>query len=270
MIHPTAIIHPDARIHSSVSIGAYAVIEGPATIGEGCAISAHAIITGDVTMGKNNTVGHGTVIGGEPQDLAFKPEVHSRVVIGDGNRFREHVTIHRGTSEGSETVVGDDCYLMAGAHLAHNVRLGNHVILANNVLVGGHVHFADRVFVGGGAVFHQHIRIGTHVICQGLSGFSKDIPPYTIGAEINFIAGLNVIGLRRGGFSAAQRAEIKAAFELLYRSGLNVSQALAASEEKEWTDVGRQFWTFVAAAKKKGVCALMSKGGPAGSDAGAE
>jgi UDP-N-acetylglucosamine acyltransferase len=267
MIHPTAIIHPDARLHPSVSVGAYAVIEAPAVIGEGCVISAHAVIAGDVEMGKNNTVGHGAVIGGEPQDLAFKPEVRSRVVIGDSNRFREHVTIHRGTNEASETIVGNNCYLMAGAHLAHNVRLGNNVILANNVLVGGHVHFADHVFVGGGAVFHQFIRIGNNVICQGMSGFSKDIPPYTIGAEINYVAGLNVIGLRRGGFDSAQRAEIKSAFDLLYRSGMNVSQALAASEQKTWTDVGKNFWSFVAAAKKKGICPLMTKGGD---DAGSE
>jgi UDP-N-acetylglucosamine acyltransferase len=270
MIHPTAIIHPDARIHPSVSIGAYAVIEGPAVIGEGCVISAHAVITGDVGMGKNNTIGHGAIIGGEPQDLSFKAEVCSRVVIGDGNRIREHVTIHRGTSEGSETRVGDNCFLMAGAHLAHNVRLGHHVILANNVLVAGHVHFGDRVFVGGGSVFHQFIRIGSHVICQGMSGFSKDIPPYTIGAEINCVAGLNVVGLRRGGFDVAQRAEIKAAFDLLYRSGRNVSQALAAAEAQQWSDVGRLFWAFVAAAKKKGICALMNADGRGARDAGAE
>jgi UDP-N-acetylglucosamine acyltransferase len=155
---------------------------------------------------------------------------------------------------------------MAGAHLGHNVRLGHHVILANNVLVAGHVHFGDRVFVGGGAVFHQHIRVGSHVICQGMSGFSKDIPPYTIGAEINYVAGLNVVGLRRGGFDVAQRAEIKAAIELLYRSGRNVSQALAAAEEQTWSDVGRLFWSFVAAAKKKGICALLSAGKRGGDD----
>lgn len=236
-----------------MTVGPHAVIEGAAVIGEGCTIAAHAIICAHVVMGARNAVGHGAVIGGDPQDFAFKPEVNSRVVIGNGNRFREYVTIHRGTTEDSETVVGDECFLMVGAHLAHNVRLGNHVVLANNVLVGGHVEIADRVFVGGGSMFHQHIRVGSFVICQGRSGFSKDIPPFVIAAEVNGVAGLNVIGLRRGGFDAGQRAEIKRAFDLLYRSGWNKSQAVAEALGQTWS-VAQPFWEFVSAAKKKGLC----------------
>ena len=258
VLHPTAIIHPQAQLHPSVSVGPYAVIEGAAVIGEACTISAHAIIGGHVVMGKNNTIGHGAIIGGEPQDFAFKPEVKSRVVIGDGNRIREYVTIHRGTTEGSETVVGDGCFLMAGAHLAHNVRLGNHVILANNVLLAGHVHVGQRVFIGGGSVFHQFVRVGDYAICQGLSGFGKDVPPYVLAANINGVAGLNVVGLRRNGFTAPQRAEIKRAFDLLYRSGKNTTQALTASLEEEWTNVGRTFWDFIAGAKKRGLCDLLA------------
>ena len=252
-IHPTAVIHPNAILGDGVTVGPFAVIEEGARIGDRCVIHAHAILCGSVMLGKDNVIGHGAVIGGEPQDLAFKPQVSSRVVIGDGNRFREHVTIHRGTTEGSETVVGHGCYLMAGAHLAHNVRLGDGVIIANNALLGGYVQVADRVFLGGGSVFHQHIRIGRLAICQGASAFSKDIPPFVIGAEINGLAGLNVIGLRRAGFDAATRAEIKRAFDLLYRSGKNVSQATAAASAMEWTETGREFWAFVASAKKKGL-----------------
>ena len=260
LIHPTAVIHPEAQLHPTVSVGPFAVIEGPAVIGEGCTIAAHAIIGGHVTMGARNSIGYGAIVGGDPQDFAFDPSVVSRVVIGDGNRIREYATIHRGTAPGSETVVGNNCFLMVGAHLAHNVRLGDNVVLANNVLVGGHVQIGDRVFVGGGTVFHQHIRVGNNAICQGLSGFSKDIPPFLVGAGVNAVAGLNIIGLRRSGIDAAQRAEIKRAFNLLYRSDMNTSQAVAAAKEQQWT-VAQAFWEFVEAAKKKGICPLESGGG---------
>ena len=261
-IHPTAIIHPEAKLHPTVKVGAYAVIEGPAVIGEDCVISPHAILTSEVVMGPRNVIGHGALIGGDPQDLAFKTEVKSRVVIGEDNRIREYATIHRGTAEGSETVVGNHCYLMAGAHLAHNVRIGNHVILANNVLVAGYVTIEDHVFVGGGSVFHQFIRVGAYAICQGLSGYGKDLPPYVIGARVNGVAGLNVIGLRRNGFNAEQRAEAKRAFDLLYRSGHNTKQAIEAAALENWTEVGERFWEFARTAKKKGLCDwLGSRGG---------
>lgn len=254
MIHPTAIIHPDAQLGESVTVGPYAVIEGAAQIGDGCIIQAHAIIGAHVLMGRENVVGHGAVIGGDPQDFAFQPAVRSEVRIGERNRIREHCTIHRGTSEGSATVLGDDCFLMAGAHVGHNAQVGSGVILANNVLLGGHVEIADRVFVGGGSVFHQHTRVGRLAICQGLSGFSKFIPPFVTAAQVNGVAGLNVVGMRRAGFTAEQRREIKAAFDLLYREGMNVSQALAAAGERTWGAEARELWEFVASAKKKGVC----------------
>ena len=257
-LHPTAVIHPAAELGPRVTVGPYAVIEGAARIGEGCIIQAHAIVTGHVRMGRENVIGYGAVIGGDPQDFAFQAETKSEVVIGDGNRIREHCTIHRGTSEGSATVVGDGCFLMAGAHLGHNARLGHRVVLANNALLGGHVQMEDGVFVGGGAVFHQHVRVGRLAICQGNSGFGKDLPPFCIGAEVNGVAGLNVIGMRRAGFSVETRAEIKEAFALLYRRGFNVAQALAAARGREWGAEARAFWDFAGAAKKKGLCDLLS------------
>lgn len=257
MIHPTAIIHPDAQLGTDVTVGPYAIIEGAARIGDRCVIQAHAVIGAHVTMGEDNVIGYGAIIGGEPQDFAFRPEIRSEVRIGKANKIREYATIHRGTAEGTATVVGDQCFLMAGAHLAHNVALGDHVILANNALLGGYVQVGDRVFIGGGCVFHQHIRIGRLAICQGGSAFSKDIPPFVIAAGANAAAGLNVVGLRRAGLSPAQRAEIKEAFGLLYRSGLNVSQSLAAARDRVWAEEGRAFWDFVAAAKKKGLVAFL-------------
>src|SRR5262249_5810203 len=125
MIHPTAIIHPSARLGENVTIGAYAVIDGPAEIGDGCELRPHAIVTGRVAMGRENVVGSGTVLGGYPQDLSFKPEIASEVRIGDRNKFFEHCTVHRGAKDGTATTVGDDCFLMAGSHLGHNVTLGN-------------------------------------------------------------------------------------------------------------------------------------------------
>ncbi len=258
MIHPTAVIHRDARIGAGVRVGPFAVIEGAAEIGDGCEIQAHAVIGARVILGKENVIGYGAIVGGDPQDFSFKPEVHSEVRIGDGNKIREYCTIHRGTTDGSATVIGNVCFLMVGAHLAHNVRLGDSVIIANNALLGGHVVVEDRVFIGGGCVFHQHIRIGRLAICQGLSAFSKDVPPFTVGAERNGVAGLNIVGLRRAGLDSAARAEIKAAFSLLYRSKLNLTQALAAARERPWGLEATAFFDFVTAAKKRGICDLLA------------
>jgi UDP-N-acetylglucosamine acyltransferase len=258
MIHPTAVVHPAAELGANVSIGPGVVIEGPAQIGDDCVIHAHAIITGHVRMGKENVIGHGALIGGDPQDFAFRSEVQSDVRIGDGNKIREYCTIHRGTSNDSSTIIGNHCFLMGGAHLAHNVRLGDRVILANNALLGGHVIVEDRVFVGGGCVFHQHMRIGQLAICQGASAFSKDIPPFTIAAERNGVAGLNVIGMRRAEMTPVERVEVKEAFKLLYRSGHNVRQALTAASELTWGPHGQSFWDFVFSSGKRGVCDLIS------------
>jgi UDP-N-acetylglucosamine acyltransferase len=256
-IHPSAIVHREAVLGEGVEIGPFVVIEGPARIGDGCIIEAHAIIGGHVLMGRENIIGYGAIVGGDPQDFAFKREIHSGVRIGDRNRIREYATIHRGTTEGSATVIGNDCYLMAGAHLAHNVRLGDSVVIANNALLGGYVEVGDRVFMGGGSVFHQHTRVGRLVITQGLSGFSKYIPPFTVGAEVNTVAGLNVVGLRRAGFSAEKRQEIKHIFQLFYTSGRNVTQAIAAAAEHPWGEEAREFLDFVVSAKKRGICGFI-------------
>jgi UDP-N-acetylglucosamine acyltransferase len=257
-IHPTAIIHPDAQLGSGVSVGPYALIEGPAVIGQDCIIEAHAVISGHVILGNGNQIGHGAIVGGAPQDSAFHPDTRSFVRIGNNNKIREHCTLHRGTQEGSSTVVGDDCFLMAGAHLAHNVELGNRVVLANNVLLGGHVIVADRVFVGGGCVFHQHVKVGLLAICQGASAFSKNVPPFCIGAERNGVAGLNVVGMRRAGLDSATRSEIKAAFTVLYRRGLNLQQALEAASQSAWGPEATTFFEFASQSKKRGLCDLLA------------
>lgn len=235
-IHPTAIVDPTAKI------------------GARSTIASHAVLEGDVTLGENNFIGHSAIIGTPPQDLSFSPTTKSGVVIGANNVIRELCTIHRGTDEGSTTRIGDNNFLMAGAHVGHNCEIGHNVVIANNCLLGGHVRVGDGAFLGGGCVFHQNIRIGRLAITQGLSAFSMDIPPFVIAAERNQIFGLNVVGMRRAGFSATQRDEIKAAFKLIYASGLNVSEALAKSAETKRGDFAEEFFEFVRQAKKRGIC----------------
>lgn len=261
-IHPTAVIDPAATLGAGVRVGPYVVVEGPAHIGDGCVLEAHATLTGRVRLGAGVRVGHGTVVGGFPQDHAFDPATDSGVEVGAGTILREHCTIHRGTQAGTVTRLGAGGMLMAGAHLGHNAQVGDRVILANHVLLGGYVEIGDGVFVGGGSVFHQLVRVGRGAMIQGLSAFSKDVPPFALGAERNLVFGLNVVGLRRGGFSAETRAEIKAAFKLLYASGRNVGQALEAARERAWGAEAGEFFAFVAAAKRKGVCAFRGSGEP--------
>ena len=258
MIHVTAIVGSGAKIGRNVEIGPHSIIGDAVSIGDDSTIGAHVVIEGEVVIGPHNRIAHGTVIGGEPQDLTFSPTTRSRVEIGAKNVIREHCTIHRGTAESSATKMGEENFLMAGAHVGHNCEIGNKVIIANNCLLGGYVSVADGAFLGGGCVFHQFMRIGRLAITQGASAFSKDIPPFLIAAERNYVFGLNAVGLRRAGFSSAQRDEIKCAFKLIYLSGLNTRQALEKSKEMEWTDLGREFFQFVGdAIGKRGICPLM-------------
>jgi UDP-N-acetylglucosamine acyltransferase len=255
-IHSTAIVDSTAKIGNDVTIGPYAVISANVVIGEKSTIESHVAIDAGVTIGAGNFVGHGAIIGTAPQDLSFSPDRKTRVAIGNDNVIREHCTIHRGSADGTTTKIGDKNFLMASAHVGHNCEIGNNVIIANNCLLGGHVRVGDAAFLGGGCVFHQNMSIGRLAIAQGASAFSKDIPPFVIAAERNYIFGLNVIGLRRAGFSVEERDEIKAAFKLIYGSDLNISQALEKAGNMKFGGAAREFLDFVANAKKRGVCPL--------------
>jgi len=254
-IHPTAIVEASAQIAADVSIGPYAVVGAHAKIGARTAIASHAVIEAGVVIGTDNVIDHAAVIGTAPQDLSFSAERRTWVEIGNENVIREHCTIHRGSADGSVTRIGSKNFLMVGAHVGHNCEIGNSVIIANNCLLGGHVRVADNAFLGGGCVFHQNISIGRLAITQGASAFSKDIPPFVIAAERNYVFGLNVIGLRRAGFTGKDRDEVKAAFKLVYTSGLNISQALEQAKSMNLGAVGQEFLEFVANAKKRGICA---------------
>jgi UDP-N-acetylglucosamine acyltransferase len=259
-IHPTAILDPHARIGADVEIGPFSTIGPEVMIGDNTIVQSHVVIEGEVTIGTGNFIGHGAVIGAPPQDVSFSPERKARVEIGNENVIREYCTIHRGSADGSATKIGDKNFLMTGAHLGHNCMIGNSVIIANNCLLGGYVRVDNGAFLGGGGVFHQQMRIGRLALTQGASGFGKDIPPFVIAAEINYVFGLNMVGLRRAGFSARDRDEIKAAFKLLYNSGLNISQALEKAAAMEFGAPAREFFDFVANAKMRGICPLKRSG----------
>lgn len=258
-IHPTAIVDPAARLGEDVEIGPYALIGPEVEIGPRTIVQSHAVLEGTIRLGEANEIGHGAIIGARPQDQGFKAGTQSSVEIGDRNVIREHVTIHRGTAADSKTSLGHDNFLMAGAHLGHNCAIGNKVIIANNCLLAGYVSIDDGAFLGGGCVFHQFMRVGRLAITQGSSGFGKDIPPFLAAAGVNKVVGLNTLGLRRAGLAADERAEIKAAFHLLYESGLNVSQALAEARARSWSENAQSFFDFVANAQRRGICSLRRR-----------
>jgi len=253
-IHPTAIVDPGAQIGANVEIGPFSVIGAQTVIGERTVIQSHVVIEGEVTIGAGNFIGHGAIIGAPPQDLSFAPERKTKIEVGNDNVIREYCTIHRGSAEGSATKIGDKNFLMAGAHVGHNCEIGNNVIIANNCLLGGHVRIDDGAFLGGGSTFHQYMRVGRLVMVQGSSAFGKDLPPFVVAAERNSVFGVNVVGLRRAGFTAKDRDEIKNAFKLLYTSGLNISQAQKKAAAAKFGAPAREFFAFVAAAKKRGIC----------------
>jgi UDP-N-acetylglucosamine acyltransferase len=251
-IHPTAIVDEKAQLGAEIEIGPFSIVGAEAVIGDKCVIGSHVVIEGPVRMGAGNFIGHGSVIGTAPQDLGFQQQTNSGIEMGNANVIREHCTIHRGATEGSATVLGDGNFLMVGAHVGHDCRIGNGVVIVNNCLLAGHVQIDDGAFIGGGSRFHQGIRIGRVVMAEGR--FTKNLPPFLIAAK-NHVFGVNILGLRRAGFSPAERDEIKGAFKLLYRSGLNTKQALAKAAEMELGLVAREFFDFVADAGKRGIVA---------------
>jgi UDP-N-acetylglucosamine acyltransferase len=255
-IHPTAIVDPGAKIGVDVEIGPFSIVGPQVTIGEKTIVQSHVVIEGQVTIGSGNLIGHGAIIGTPPQDVSFSPQRKTKLEIGDNNIIREYCTIHRGTAEGSATRIGDKNFLMTGAHIGHNCEIGNNVIIANNCLLAGYVLVDDGAFLGGGSTFHQFMHIGRLVMVQGSSAFGKDLPPFVIAAERNSVFGVNVVGLRRAGFSAKDREEIKAAFKLIYVSRLNLGQALEKAATMNLAAPAREFLDFVANAKKRGICPL--------------
>jgi UDP-N-acetylglucosamine acyltransferase len=228
-IDPTARLAPDADLAPDVEVGPGVIIDGPSRIGAGSRILAHAYIGPYTTIGAGNLIGFGAVIGYDPQDYAFKGE-ESYTIIGDHNIIREYATIHRGTKPGSATRVGNHNFLMALSHLAHNVVLGNHVIVVNGALVGGYVEVADQAFISGNCVIHQFCRVGTLALMRGGARTSRDVPPYSIVDSAHLVKGVNLVGLKRAGFTNGQITPLRQAFRLLFARRGNLSRDLERVE----------------------------------------
>ena len=225
-IHPTAIIGKKVVLGTGNTIGPYAILEDGVKIGSNNTLYQGVTICSGTEMKDANEIHMSAVIGHTPQDLAYKNET-TFTRIGSHNIFREFISIHRGTKAGTATEIGDSNYLMAYCHIAHNCILGNHIIMVNNASLTGYIEVEDRAFLSGMTGFHQFTRIGTLALVSALSAANKDIPPYMVaGGRPAVVLGINVVGLRRAGISAAVREEIKKTYKLLYRSGLNTSQAL--------------------------------------------
>lgn len=256
MIHPTAVIHPKAKLDPTAAVGPYVVIDEGVEIGPHCQLGPYVYVTGLTTIGADNRFFAGCVIGEAPQDLKYRDEP-TRLRIGDGNVFREHVTVHRSTIVEKETVIGSNNFLMQHSHVAHNVVIGDSMILAGGALLAGHVTVADRAFISGNCLVHQFVRVGTLALMQGGSAISKDLPPYTVARGHNGICGLNTVGLRRAGMSPADRLELRQLYHALFRSGENLRAALAATQAEFTGAPARAMLDFIAASKR-GVCADVS------------
>jgi UDP-N-acetylglucosamine acyltransferase len=253
-IHSTAIVSPKAEIEENVIVGPYCVIEANVKIGAATRLGPHVTILPYTTIGAGCVIHANAVLGDLPQDMAFKDAV-SYVRIGADCVIREGVTIHRGTKPETETVAGAGCFLMANSHLAHNVRVGNRAILANGALLAGYVEVGDLAFISGNAVVHQFCRVGRLAMMSGISAINKDLPPFcTVSASChNGIAGLNIVGLRRAGFGPAERLALKRAFHVLFRSGLNVSQAVARIRAESPSGAVLELCDFIEQSKR-GIC----------------
>ncbi len=225
-IHPTAIVSASARLGDGVRIGPYVVIEDDTELGEGTEVRAHAVVKRYTRLGAGNLVFEGAVLGGEPQDLSFR-DAPTTLVIGDRNTIREGVTIHRASQPGGATMIGNDCFLMAYVHVAHDDKLGDRVILANNVVLAGHVEVGDRAFLSGGVGVHQFCRVGRLAMIGGNAKIVQDCLPFVITDGVPGRArGLNLVGLRRAGVTAGQLSTLKQAYRLLLRSALSLTEAL--------------------------------------------
>jgi UDP-N-acetylglucosamine acyltransferase len=253
MIHPTAVIHPQAKLGNNVQVGPHVVIDAEVELGADSVVGPHVYLTGRTVIGVRNQFHAGCVIGGAPQDLKYKGEP-TRLRIGDDNTFREHVTVNRSTTADGETVLGSHNFLMAGSHVGHNSVVGDHVIMANCSALGGHVLVQDRVFISAYVGVHQFVRVGTLAMTQGGTSISQDLPPFTMAHNgLNRLCGLNTLGLRRAGVTAVERLELKRVYQLLFRSGKNLRAAVEEGR-REFAGARAKLLLEFVAESKRGVC----------------
>jgi UDP-N-acetylglucosamine acyltransferase len=253
VIAPTARIHPDAVIGPGVVIGEYAIVEQDVVIGAHTRLEPYVFVKRWTTLGERNEISASTVLGTDPLDKNFSGD-RSYLRIGNSNRIREHYTISRGTAPESETVIGDDNYIMTSGHIAHNCRIGNQTVIASCALIAGYVEIEDQAFVSGGVAVHQYSRIGRLAMIAGMTRVNLDAPPFFLYSGLyNEAKGLNVVGLKRAGFSVEEIRALKQAYRILYRSGLKLEPALARIETEIPGEHSALLVRFIRASKR-GIC----------------
>lgn len=275
LIHPEARVHAAARVDPTARIAAGAIIEAGAVIGPNCVIGprtrvrTNAVIVEHTTLGEDNDVHPGAVLGGDPQDKAFKGDPRGELIIADRNIFREHCTFNRATQNGPPTRVGSGNYFMACSHAGHNVQIADNCIFANGAMVGGHARIGSGVVMSGGCAIHQFTTIGDGVMFQGGTGIGMHVPPYMVVAGVNSVVTINRVGMRRNpALVPADRDEVKQLVRLIYkdRGGRNLAEYAAATlESKQWGTAGTNFLRFILAAlaeqppRNRGICPMRGR-----------
>jgi len=253
VVAPTARIHPDAVIGPRTRVGEFCVIESDVVIGADCLFEPYVYIKRWTTLGDRNEISAGTVLGTDPLDKGFTGE-RSYLKIGSGNKIREHYTISRGTAPESVTELGDNNYIMTSGHVAHNCKLGNNIVLASCALIAGYVEIEDQAFVSGGVVVHQFSKIGRLAMIGGNTRINSDVPPFFLYAGHDVVAkGLNIVGLKRAGYKASDVAILKKAYQILYRSGLKLEEALTRIETEIPTPETLHLVAFIRRSER-GIC----------------
>jgi UDP-N-acetylglucosamine acyltransferase len=249
-IHPLAVVHPTARLGQDCEVGPFCVIEQDVVLGDRCVLESHAVIRRGVTLGNDNRIFESSVIGGLPQHVQVRT-YDGGLRVGNNNVFREYTTLHRSMTPGTSTVIGDNCFFMVNAHVAHDCIVGNNVIIANNSMLGGHVTVDDRAFISGGVAVHQFCRVGRQCMVGGTARVVKDVPPYvTIDGVSTFVVGLNTVGLRRGGMTSQDMVQLKAAYRTIYRSGYSWREVLEHLAAEFATGPAAEFHKFLLGTKR--------------------
>ncbi len=249
-IHPFALVSPDATIGSQVVIGPFSVVEEGAVIGDRCSLAGRVTVKQGTILGPDNEIHEGAVLGGKPQHLRAGERL-GELRIGRGNIIRENVTIHRGLTAETHTEIGDNNLIMVNSHIAHDCHVGNHVVIVNNVLLAGHVTVGNRAYLSGAAAAHQFCRIGAYAMVGGQAHLSQDVPPFvTLDGKTTTVVGLNIIGLRRAGFSSEDIDQLKQAYRVIYRSGLTWIETMRTLSVTFTTGPAAQFLPFLSTGKR--------------------
>ena len=245
-IHPTASLEGDVHLADDVSVGPHCVLTGPITLGAGCRLVGNVYLQGPLTLGRENVIYPFACLGFAPQHAHFDPATPGHgLAIGDGNTFREQVTVHRAYTDDGPTRIGDRNTFMVGSHVGHDTQVGNDCTLVNAAMLGGHVTVADHVLVGGGAGVHQFCRIGRGAMLAGVAGITQDLPPYFLVTSMNLVSNVNIVGLRRSGVARDVIDDVRWVFRVVYRRGLTTKNALAVLREREDRPIVAEYLQFI-------------------------